>query len=111
MSKIVVSYRRADTGPVAGRIFDRLGTQFGYDSVFMDIDNIPFGVDFREHIQEVLSKSDVLVVIIGPRWLGTAEGGMTRMSEETDPVRIEVEAAMAKRIPIIPILVDHATMP
>ena len=25
MPKIVVSYRRADTGPIAGRIFDRLG--------------------------------------------------------------------------------------
>src|SRR5215467_8527447 len=94
MPKIVVSYRRADTGPIAGRIFDRLGSQYGFESVFMDVDNIPFGVDFREHIQQELSLCDVLVVIIGPRWMGTAEAGKTRLDDETDPVRIEVETAM-----------------
>ena len=41
MPKIVVSYRRADTGPIAGRIFDRLGTQYGPESVFMDVSAAP----------------------------------------------------------------------
>ena len=111
MPKIVVSYRRSDTGPIAGRIFDRLGTQYGAESVFMDVDSIPFGVDFRDHIQRELSLCDVLVVIIGPRWMGTAEDGKTRLDDETDPVRIEVETAMRGRVPIIPVLVDRATMP
>src|SRR5262245_17680512 len=111
MPKIVVSYRRADTGPVAGRIFDRLGTYYGFESVFMDVDNIPFGADFREHIQEELKHCDLLVVIIGPRWMGVGEGGKTRLSDEIDPVRIEVETAMQLRVPIIPILVDNAPMP
>jgi len=111
MPKIVVSYRRSDTGPIAGRIFDRLGAQYGVESVFMDVDSIPFGVDFRDHIQQELSLCDVLVVIIGQRWMGSAEDGKTRLDDETDPVRIEVETAMRARVPIIPILVDRATMP
>jgi len=111
MPKIVVSYRRADTGPIAGRIFDRLGTHYGFESVFMDVDNIPFGVDFREHIQQELSHCDILIVIIGPRWLGAGEDGRARINDETDPVRIEVETAMRGHVPVIPILVDNATMP
>ena len=111
MPKLVVSYRRADTGPIAGRIFDRLSATYGSESVFMDVDNIPFGVDFREHIQQELSQCDILIVIIGPRWMGVSESGKTRLSDETDPVRIEVETAMRSRVPIIPILVDNASMP
>ena len=66
MPKIVLSYRHADSRAVA-RLFDHLVAQYGVESVFMDIDNIPLGVDFREHIQEELSRCDVLIVIIGQR--------------------------------------------
>ena len=50
MPKIFLSYRRQDSVGVAGRIYDRLRAHFGDDAIFMDIDSIPFGVDFREHI-------------------------------------------------------------
>jgi hypothetical protein len=36
----------------------------------MDIDNIPIGVDFREHVKGVLLQNDILVAVIGPHWLG-----------------------------------------
>ena len=49
MSKIFLSYRRQDSAGIAGRIYDRLRAHFGDDAIFMDIDNIPFGVDFRVH--------------------------------------------------------------
>src|SRR5436309_381601 len=51
MPKIVISYRRADSDAIAGRIRDRLANYYGDQSVFMDIDNIPFGIDFRDHLQ------------------------------------------------------------
>ena len=41
----------------------------------MDIDRIPFGTDFRHHIQDALRDADVLLAVIGPTWLGkTADG-------------------------------------
>ena len=58
MPTIILSYRRDDTGAIAGRIFDRLVGHYGADQVFMDIDSIPFGLDFREHIQETLKRHD-----------------------------------------------------
>jgi TIR domain len=111
MPKIVISYRRSDSSAIAGRIFDRLTAHYGEDSVFMDVDHIPFGIDFRAHIQETLMQADVLLAVIGPDWLGVNDAGAVRVQEKTDPVRVEIETAMARKMPIIPVLVDGATMP
>jgi TPM domain/TIR domain len=111
MPKIIVSYRRSDSQAIAGRIFDRLSHRYGEDSVFMDIDNIPFGIDFRTHIKTALAQSDIVVAIIGPRWAGATADGPRRIDEESDPVRVEVESALRSGVPVLPVLVDGATMP
>jgi hypothetical protein len=71
--KIAISYRRADSAPVADRIRDRLITRYGADSVFMDIYNVPAGTEFPHHVRDVMSQSDVLLALIGPTWLRTGE--------------------------------------
>jgi len=76
----------------------------------MDIDNIPFGKDFRVHISEAIVESDILLVIVGRGWLG-ARAGNRRIDDETDFVRLEVETALSNAIPIIPVLVGSARMP
>jgi uncharacterized membrane protein YhaH (DUF805 family) len=108
---IILSYRREDTAWIAGRVHDRLKGHFGEDNVFMDIDSIPFGLDFREHIQDSLDRCDILVAIVGPRWATPDESGRLRLTDETDWVRIEIEAALAKKIPVIPVLIDGAALP
>src|SRR5579872_790637 len=109
MPRITISYRREDSGVITGRIFDRLVGHYGRDSVFRDIDNIPLGVDFREHINEVLDASDVVLAIVGPRWIGPR--GQSRLVNEADPVRVEIEAVLRKGVPLIPVLVLRGTMP
>jgi len=111
MPTIVISYRREDSGWITGRIFDRLEAHFGKGHVFMDIDAIPVGLDFREHIQEVLDRCDILLAVIGPRWAGTQEDGQSRLADEADWVRLEIETALAKKIPVIPALIDRSRMP
>lgn len=108
--RITMSYRRGDSGIITGRIFDRLANHYGKDAVFRDIDNIPAGVDFREHIDQTLDQSDVVLAIVGPRWVGS-HSGRDRLSEPSDPVRVEVETALQKRKPLIPVLVLNAHMP
>jgi TIR domain len=108
--KIAISYRRADTDVMAGRIRDRLAVHYGEEAIFMDIDNIPFGKDFRVHIFEAIVHSDVLLVIVGSRWLGTNRGNR-RIDDETDFVRLEVETALSNAVPIIPVLAGSAWMP
>ena len=109
--RILVSYRRADTDVIAGRIRDRLANHFGDGAVFMDIDNIPFGTDFRQHIKQALAESDVLIAVVGPRWVGAVRRGHARIQDEDDPVRVEIELALQRGMPIIPILIGSAKMP
>src|SRR5262249_6079310 len=108
--RITISYRRGDSGIITGRIFDRLADHYGKNAVFRDIDNIPAGVGFRENIQKTLDQNDVLLAIVGPRW-GGSHSGRAPPSEPSDPVRVEVETALQKGKPLIPVLVLNARMP
>jgi len=108
---IAISYRRQDSSPVAGRLYDRLQAEFGKGSVFMDFDSIPYGVDFREHIKQTLQRAKVVVAIIGPEWCGGKEPSNRRIDDPTDFVRLEVASALENGIPIIPVLVNNTPMP
>jgi TIR domain-containing protein len=111
MPNIAISYRRSDSSALAGRIFDRLTTRYGKHAVFMDVDNIPVGVDFRAHIDQTLRHTDILLVVIGAQWVGARDGADARIFEPADPVRVEVETALTRKTTIIPVLIDGARMP
>jgi nudix-type nucleoside diphosphatase (YffH/AdpP family) len=110
MPKIAISYRRTDSD-VTGRIFDRLVQRYGRNSIFRDIDDIPFGIDFRKVVNDALQGTDALIAIVGPNWRGARTFGAARINEANDPVRIEVEAAIQRDIPLIPVLIGGAVMP
>lgn len=112
MPKIAISYRRSDSLDITGRIFDRLALRYGRNSVFRDLDNIRPGTDFRDQISDALEATDVLLAVVGPKWLGRGKSvDGNRIDNEADLVRIEVETALARKIPVIPVLVGGAKMP
>lgn len=112
MSKILISYRREDSADATGRIYDRLVQQFGRAAVFKDVDSIPLGINFRKHLDEQVAKCDVFLAVIGPDWMGSkASEGMSRLDDPRDFVRIEIESALKREIPVIPVLVRGATIP
>jgi TPR repeat protein len=84
--------------------------RYGRDAIFRDIDNIPIGVDFRGHVDQVLGASDVVLAVVGPQWRGSP-AAPERIDDEADPVRVEIEAALRKGAPLIPVLVLGAQMP
>src|SRR4029453_3502348 len=109
--RVYINYRRQDARGSAGRIYDRLADSFGSDQVFMDVDNIPPGVDFSKFITQAVSKCRVLLAIIGPRWLDAKENRRRRLDDPGDLVRMEIAAALERDILVIPILVEDAAMP
>ena len=111
MPKISISYRRANSEAMTGRIFDRLAAHYGKEAIFRDIDNIPPGIDFRVHINDMLRKTTVLLSVIGPNWVGAQAGGTERIQQESDAVRVEIETALRRRTPLIPVLIGNTTMP
>jgi hypothetical protein len=69
------------------------------------------GIDFREHIREKVSSSVVCLAVIGTKWNPLGASGQPRLSEAQDRVRIEIELALERGIPVIPVLVDGVEVP
>jgi hypothetical protein len=111
MAGVFISYRRDDTLWCAGRLFDRLSRTFGATRVFIDVESLHPAEHFSVALQRRVSSSDIVLVLIGPRWLATAGDGARRLDNPRDLVRAEVAAALALGKPIIPILVEPAVRP
>ena len=112
LSLIFISYRRDDSAPYAGRLYDRLTARFGKGQVFMDIDQIGPGEDFVEVIDRKVGACGVAVILIGKAWLNASDAdGKRRLDDPEDPVHLEVAAALKRNILVLPVLVGGATMP
>jgi len=111
-TRIFISYRREETAYAAGWLFDRLTERFGRDQVFKDIDCIEPGQDFVDEITRAVGSCDVLLALIGSRWLTARDDtDRRRLDCPDDYVRLEIEAALTREVHIIPVLVDGASMP
>lgn len=112
MSKIFISYRRLDSNHVTGRIYDCLASRFGKNIIFRDVESIPLGIDFRDCIKDELDNCYLLLAIIGEKWLKITDSeGNRRLEKKDDPVRVEIEIALERDIPVIPLLIDDTPMP
>ena len=109
---VFICYRREDSAGFAGRIYDRLVASLGRESVFIDVDGIPAGRDFVEVLSERVGRCDALIALIGHDWLASKDkDNRRRLDDANDFVRIEIEAALDRNVPVIPVLVDGAAMP
>jgi hypothetical protein len=110
--QVFLSYRRADSAGIVGRIYDRLISELGPSRVFRDVDNIPFGVNFLGYLESVIRRCTVLLVIIGQDWLtASTPNGLRRLDDPSDVVRIEIESALQYKLLVVPLLVNGAVMP
>jgi hypothetical protein len=107
---IFICYRREDSADVTGRVYDRLIDHFGPERVFMDVEAIRLGYDFRSEIDQTIKVCSIGIVMIGDKWLAEVDG-KRRIDDENDRVRIEIEAALRREIPIIPVLTRGASHP
>jgi TIR domain len=110
--KIFISYRRNENAWHAGRIKDWLEREFGDDLIFMDVDGIAAGNDFKQDLTKAVSQCRAMLVIIGLNWSNVAgPNGARRLDSPSDFVRIEIAAALRRDIRVIPILIDDAVLP
>jgi TIR domain len=111
MTGIFINYRRDDAPGVAGRLYDHLIRSFPRRDLFMDVDAIKPGLDFVKQLDNQVSHCDVLLALIGPKWLSEENERSKRLHSDRDYVRIEIAAALKRDIPVIPVLIDGAAMP
>jgi len=109
-SKVFISYRRSDSQAQTGRLYDRLNRAFP-GMFFRDVSEIGVGVDFVAHVERAVGASVALIAVIGPAWATAAdEHGRRRLDIPEDFVRVEIRAALTRKIRIIPVLVGDAEM-
>jgi hypothetical protein len=112
MSQVFISYRRDDSGYATDMLYDRLVVALGRDNLFKDIDSIPLGVDFRNEIDAAIGRCQVVLVVIGKHWLTITDAtGNARLNDPKDFVRLEVESALERGIPVIPVLLEGVAVP
>ena len=110
-SGFYVSYRRDDTRHVAGLLARDLAAVFGEQRVMVDT-QMPAGEDAREFLARSLASCQAMLVLIGPRWLTSADArGLSRLQSPDDWVRTEIAAVLRSERPVVPVLVDGAAMP
>src|SRR5262249_3529811 len=108
-----ISYRSLDTRQIAGRVYDRLEREFSKNEIFFDVDTIPFGVDFKQHISSAVSSSAAVLVLVGEKWLNPWKRSLWPFGSKLkeDFVQLEIESALDLDVPIMPLLVDNVAMP
>ena len=110
--RIFICYRREDTPAEAGRLSEGLTQSFGEERVFFDIDSVPLAMNFVTYIADQLQQCPVMLVVIGRGWNTIAdERGVRRLDDPADQVRVEIATALRLKVPVIPILVQNASMP
>jgi TIR domain len=110
--RVFISYRREETAYAAGWLYERLVTRLGEGKIFKDVDSIELGEDFVEAVTAAVGSCDVLLALIGDEWLTVKdEMNHRRIDDPDDFVRLEIEAALARDVRVIPVLVDGAAMP
>jgi len=106
VSRIFLGYRRADI-PYALLVYNQLSASFGANRVFRDIEDIAPGEDFVARIHATLAECRAVVALIGKGWLRQR----ARLARRGDFVRLELLAALDKRLAVFPITVGGAQMP
>jgi hypothetical protein len=107
--KIFVNYRRADHRDFVEHIRTWFMHRYGRENVFMDFDTIPPFARFESFIRQKVRECDVVVAIIGPRWLELMHQKTTE--GQPDYVRIELEEAIKHGKVVAPLCIQGARVP
>jgi CHASE2 domain-containing sensor protein len=112
MPNIFISYRREDTPASARLIYERLTKWFGDGNIFMDVEQIALGDNWKDVLNQRVARCDAMLAVIGPHWLATANSaGKRRLDDPEDFVRWEIREALRRGKQVIPVLVDGALLP
>lgn len=112
MGSVFISYRRGDSEGQARLLSLQLEELLGEDSVFMDVDSIALGRDFRDVLAERLQSCDLMLALIGPEWIDAVDSrGTRRLDSPTDFVRQEIATALKRKIRVTPVFLQGAPMP
>jgi hypothetical protein len=112
VTRLFVSYRTNDSVYAAAAIADGLAARFGPDNVFRDRDSLALGAMYPARIRRGLEQADTVLAVMGPAWLTLQDStGGRCIDNPRDWVRMELQMAFERGIPVIPVLLDDTPFP
>jgi len=106
-TRVFISYRSSDGADKATALARDLDNLFGHDQIFLDKDDLPAGSRWRDEIARTLHASPILLVLVTPNYLGAHDGAGGRCIDRADdPVRDELQTALAANAHVIPLMCD-----
>lgn len=106
--RIYISYRPETGGDV--RTLERDLRERIERASLASTEAVPETADPAEHARERIARADVVLAAIGPGWLEGSDG-VRHIDDAGDPIRLELEAALARPIPVIPVLTQRSARP
>jgi hypothetical protein len=109
---VFIAYRHTDSTGHTGRIYDGVVHDIGRRQVFRDIGSLIPGLDFVKQVGAALQRMRLMLLVIGPGWLDSADqNGQRRLDDPADLHRVEIRTAIQRGTPILPVLVNRGRMP
>ena len=128
---VFVSYRRRDSAEMAKRIATAVDEALPNVDLFLDTQRIDPGDPWPLRLKQGLENSWVLLAVIGPNWAASLESSSSsapvrarrrlrprrrskkaqRDAPTIDYVQMEIEWMLERQMPVLPVLVDGASMP
>ncbi|MGH8886512.1 MAG: toll/interleukin-1 receptor domain-containing protein [Egibacteraceae bacterium] len=105
MPEIFINYRTGDEEAFASLVYKGLSERFGSERIFLDKKSIALGEDYTRALPTGVYDSEVLLAVIGPRWLTATNKQGHNVHHEDDWVRREILEAFDYGVRVIPVLI------
>jgi hypothetical protein len=109
--RIFVNYRTGDGESTALAVARYLSERIGEDNVFYDTRSISPGALFDHELLRNVWRSDIMVAIIGPRWLDAGDADGRAIDKPEDWIRREIAEALSHQVRVVPFLIGDAPLP
>ncbi|OLF09250.1 toll/interleukin-1 receptor domain-containing protein [Actinophytocola xanthii] len=105
MAAIFINYRTPDEPAYAVLLKQELSRVFGECAVFLAATMVPAGEDFERELLRRVRGAEVLLAVVGPRWLSATNAAGTRALDDPDDwVRREITEAFDNGVRVVPVL-------
>jgi hypothetical protein len=110
--KVFINYRRAESLKDARHLASLLDKGALKGRIFIDTKGLDGAPDWLTELERQVASSDVMISLICKDWTDIRDAeGKRRIDDENDFVRFELAEAFRRKIPVVPVLVDGASMP
>jgi hypothetical protein len=111
MPRVFISFRKTDSRWMRDRVYIALISRYEASQFFKSGSSIAPGADFPPVLLRQAQDCEIMLVLIGSRWLGASDdAGRRPICLDGDWVRAEIAASVAAGNRVVPVLLGDSTM-